>query len=100
MTFVRRVTFATQERVDVLKKKFDVLTDGMDNWKMPIDTVVPANELNDMRDACEFFTGSELFVVEPYLGSPVENKPMFRVKAEGYYNAVGEYRVWCIYWGV
>ena len=35
MTFVRRVTFATQERVDVLKKKFDVLTDGMDNWKMP-----------------------------------------------------------------
>jgi hypothetical protein len=37
-----------------------------------------------MRDACEFFTGSELFVVEQ-----VENKPMFRVKAEGYYNAVG-----------
>ena len=78
MTFVRRVTFATQERVDVLKEKFDVLTDGMDNWKMPIDTVVPANELNDMRDACEFFTGSELFVVEPYLGSPFENKPMFQ----------------------
>ena len=78
------LTFATQERIDVLKEKFDVLTDGMDNWKMPIDTVILANELNDMRDACEFFTGSELFVVEQ-----VENKPMFRVKAEGYYNAVG-----------
>jgi hypothetical protein len=80
----RLITFATQERIDVLKEKFDVLTDGMDNWKMPIDTVILANELNDMRDACEFFTGSELFVVEQ-----VENKPMFRVKAEGYYNAVG-----------
>jgi hypothetical protein len=60
----RLITFATQERIDVLKEKFDVLTDGMDNWKMPIDTVILANELNDMRDACEFFTGSELFVVE------------------------------------
>lgn len=78
------LTFATQERLDVLKEKFDVLTKDMDNWKMPIDTVIPINELNDMRDACEWFTGSELYVVEQ-----IENKPMFRVKAEGYYNAIG-----------
>lgn len=78
------LTFATQERIDVLKEKFDVLTDGMDNWKMPIDTVILAKELNDMRDACAWFTGSELYVVEQ-----IENKPMFRVKAEGYYNAIG-----------
>jgi len=76
------LTFATQERLDVLKEKFDVLTDGMDNWKMPIDTVIPVNELNDMRDACAWFT--ELYVV-----SQLENEPKFRVKAEGYYNAVG-----------
>ena len=78
------LTFTTQERIDVLKEKFDVLTNDMDNWKMPIDTVILVNELNDMRDACAFFTGSELYVVEQ-----IENKPMFRVKAEGYYNAVG-----------
>ena len=78
------LTFATDERIDVLREKFDTLTEGMDNWKMPIDTVIPINELNDMRDACAWFTGSELYVVEQ-----VENKPMFRVKAEGYYNAVG-----------
>jgi hypothetical protein len=78
------LTFATQERIDVLKEKFDVLTDGMSNWKDPIDTVILVNELNDMRDACAWFTGSELYIV-----SQLENKPMFRVKAEGYYNAVG-----------
>lgn len=78
------LTFATDERIDVLREKFDTLTEGMDNWKMPIDTVIPINELNDMRDACAWFTGSELYVVEQ-----VENKPMFRVYAEGYYNAVG-----------
>lgn len=78
------LTFATQERIDVLKEKFDVLTKDMDNWKMPIDTVIPINELNDMRDACEWFTGSELYVV-----SQVDNEPKFRVKAVGYYNAIG-----------
>ena len=78
------LTFATQERLDVLKEKFDVLTDGMDNWKMPIDTVIPINELNDMRDACAGFTGSELYVVKQ-----IDNEPKFRVKAEGYYSAVG-----------
>lgn len=78
------LTFATQERIDVLKEKFDVLTDGMDNWKMPIDTVIPVNELNDMRDACAWFTGSELYVV-----SQLDNEPKFRVVAEGYYNAIG-----------
>ena len=55
----------------------------MDNWKDPIDTVIPVNELNDMRDACAWFTGSELYVV-----SQLDNEPKFRVKAEGYYNAV------------
>ena len=78
------LTFATDERIDVLREKFDTLTEGMDNWKDPIDTVIPVNELNDMRDACAWFTGSELYVV-----SQLDNEPKFRVKAEGYYNATG-----------
>ena len=78
------LTFATDERIEVLKEKFGILTEGMDNWKMPIDTVIPINELNDMIDACAWFTGSELYVVEQ-----IENEPKFRVMAEGYYNAIG-----------
>jgi hypothetical protein len=78
------LTFATDERIDVLREKFNTLTEGMDNWKDPIDTVIPVNELNDMRDACAWFTGSVLDVVEQ-----IENEPKFRVYAEGYYNAVG-----------
>ena len=78
------ITFATQERIDVLREKFDIPTEGMDNWKMPIDTVIPINELNDMRDACEWFTGSTLYVKEQ-----LPNEPKFRVMAEGYYNAIG-----------
>jgi hypothetical protein len=80
------LTFATQERIDVLKEKFDKLTEGMENWKMPIDAVVPIRELDDYRDACEWFTGSTLYVVKQV------NEPNFgdmRVKADGYYIAIG-----------
>ena len=78
------ITFATQERIDVLTEKFEKLTEGMENWKMPIDTVIHTSELNDMRDACEWFTGSKLYVKEQ-----VSNKLEYRVMAEGYYNAIG-----------
>jgi len=78
------ITFANQERIDVLTEKFDKLTEGMENWKMPIDTVIHTSELNDMRDACEWFTGSKLYVKEQ-----VSNKLEYRVMAEGYYNAIG-----------
>lgn len=78
------ITFATQERIDVLTEKFEKLTEGMENWKMPIDTVIHTSELNDMRDACEWFTGSKLYVKEQ-----VSNKLEYRVVAEGYYNAIG-----------
>ena len=78
------LTFATDERIDVLREKFDTLTEGMDNWKDPIDTVIHVNELNDMRDACAWFTGSELFIKEQIM-----NETKFRVQAEGYYNAIG-----------
>ena len=78
------MTFATQERIDELRSAFNTLTSEMENWKDPIDTVIPIRELNDMREACEFFTGSELYVV-----SQLDNEPKFRVKADGYYLTIG-----------
>jgi len=80
------MTFVAEERYQLLREKFDVLTEGMEDWKMPIKTVVPIRELNDYRDACEFMTGSELYVVRQV------NEPNFGdmlVRAEGYYNAIG-----------
>ena len=78
------MTFATQERIDELRSCFNTLTSEMENWKDPIDTVIPIRELNDMRDACEFFTGSELYVVKQ-----VDNCGNMRVKADGYYITIG-----------
>ena len=80
------ITFVENSYYEELKVKFDSLTEGMEDWKMPIDTVIPVRDLNVYRDACEFMTGSKLYVVKQV------NEPNFgdmRVKAEGYYNAVG-----------
>jgi len=80
------MTFVEHSYHETLKEKFDILTEGMENWKMPIDTVIPIRDLDVYRDACEFFTGSKLYVVEQV------NEPNFgdmRVKADGYYVAIG-----------
>ena len=45
------ITFVENSYYEELKVKFDVLTEGMEDWKMPIDTVIPVRELNVMRDA-------------------------------------------------
>ena len=71
------ITFVENSYYEELKVKFDVL----------IDTVIPVRELNVMRDACEFMTGSKLYVVKQV------NEPNFgdmRVKADGYYIATGD----------
>jgi len=81
------MTFVAEERYQLLREKFDVLTEGMDDWKMPIVGVVPIRELDDYRDAVEFMTGSQLYVVKQV------NEPNFgdmKVRAEGYYVAQGE----------
>lgn len=84
------ITFATQERIDVLTEKFEELTEGMDNWKMPIKTVVNVSELDDMCDACEWFTGSKLMVVKQVSCDPTDTDfGKMKVFAEGYYNAIG-----------
>lgn len=81
------ITFVENSYYETLREKFDVLTEGMEDWKMPIDTVIPVRELNVIRDACEFMTGSKLYVVKQV------NEPNFgdmRVKADGYYIATGD----------
>ena len=63
-----------------LLNRFNYLTKDMDDWKMPIKAVIPIKHLNEYREACEYFTGTELYVV-----SQVENEPYFNVAAKGYY---------------
>jgi len=57
---------------------FNMITDGMSDWKMPIKATIPISLLNPMRAAVEYFTGTELNVVEQ-----VDTE--FKVYAKGYY---------------
>ena len=57
---------------------FDKLTEGMSDWKMPIKALIPISDLNPMRAACEYFTGTELGVIE-------QADTHFKVFAKGYY---------------
>ena len=58
---------------------FDMITNGMTDWKLPIEAVIPINLLNPMRKAVEYFTGTELYVVEQ------DGDMFFKVAAKGYY---------------
>jgi hypothetical protein len=60
-----------------------------ENWKFPIDTVVDCNdwELFLLQEAIPFFTGS-VPKFEPAIGAELP-RCRFRVRAAGYYNAVG-----------
>ena len=58
---------------------FDMITNGMTDWKMPIEAVIPINLLNPMRKAVEYFTGTELNVMEQ------TDDTNFKVFAKGYY---------------
>ena len=55
-----------------------MITDGMSDWKLPIKAMIPISLLNPMRAAVEYFTGTELYVMEQ-----VDNQ--FKVFAKGYY---------------
>lgn len=62
---------------------FDKLTEGMDNWKMPISSTIHISDWNVMCEACAFFTGSELYQTYD------NGDGTMNVEAEGYYNAIG-----------
>ena len=57
---------------------FNIITDGMSDWKGPIKAIIPISLLNPMRAAVEYFTGTELFVME-------QQDMSFKVFAKGYY---------------
>ena len=40
---------------------FNILTDGMDDWKMPIKATIPVKHFNKYCEACIHFTGTELY---------------------------------------
>ena len=63
-----------------LKTAFDKLTEKLDDWKMPINTVIHIKDWYLMIEACSLFTGSQLWQVKDLgLG-------LMHVKADGYYN--------------
>ena len=63
---------------ECLTHYFNMITDGMSDWKGPIKAMIPIALLNPMRKAVEYFTGTELYVMEQ-----VDNQ--FKVFAKGYY---------------
>jgi hypothetical protein len=63
---------------ECLTHYFNMITDGMSDWKLPISGTIPFALLNPMRAAVEYFTGTELYVMEQ-----VDNQ--FKVFAKGYY---------------
>ena len=58
---------------------FNILTDGMPDWKMPISGTIPIKDLNPFRRAVEYFTGTKLSVMEQ------NSTNTFKVFAKGYY---------------
>ena len=63
---------------ECLTHYFNVLTDGMPDWKLPISGTIPISLLNPFRAAVEYFTGTELSVME-------QDGTNFKVFAKGYY---------------
>ncbi len=63
---------------ECLTHYFNILTDGMPDWKLPISGVIPIALLNPFRAAVEYFTGTELMVIE-------QEDTNFKVFAKGYY---------------
>ena len=63
---------------ECLTHYFNILTDGMPDWKLPISGTIPIALLNPFRAAVEYFTGTELMVIE-------QEDTNFKVFARGYY---------------
>ena len=62
-----------------LIEAFNKLTEGMEDWKMPIRSVIHTSEWNIMQDACVYFTGTELFQ------TACNGDATMNVAAPGYY---------------
>lgn len=65
-----------------LKAAFE-LVENKTNWKLPIDTTIESKQVDVVRDAVPFFTGSIAHF------TPIMGTDKVRVQASGYYSAVG-----------
>ena len=63
---------------ECLTHYFNMITDGMPDWKLPISGTIPIALLNPFRAAVEYFTSTELSVIE-------QDGTNFKVFAKGYY---------------
>lgn len=68
---------------DQLRAVFGALTEGMPNWKMPIDRTVAADKLHLACAALTFMVGGTVEV------SPAAEPGFFRVRSAGYYTNIG-----------
>ena len=67
---------------ECLTPYFNMITEGMTNWKESFTAMIPIRDLNPCRAAAEYFCGSPLHVMEQ-----VDFE--FKVLCPGYYNCVG-----------
>ena len=69
-----------------LRLRFDYLTDGMENWKMPFGKTIEAKHYDEYNEAAIYFTGAELEITRRFTLAGLQ---FMDVYCEGYYNAVG-----------
>ena len=71
------------QRQSILSEAFDVLTEGMENWKDPIENVrIFSKDFDIMNEACIHFTGSDLRIMS-------SEDEYVTVSADGYYLTIG-----------
>ena len=71
------------QRQSILSEAFDELTNGMENWKDPIENVrIFSKDFDIMNEACIHFTGSELRIMS-------SEDECVTVSADGYYMTIG-----------
>lgn len=70
------------------KALFDLICDN-DNWKNPIHCVIPRWAHKDYNEACIFFTGGSLKIVDVKEKGSFEQYDLVECKSEGYYVHIG-----------
>lgn len=71
----------TASEIDKVNKMklFNYLTKDMEDWKMPIKATIPVKHFKEYCEACEYFTGTELY--QTYCNGD----GTMNVAAKGYY---------------
>ena len=73
--------FAEIDQINLMNK-FNYLTEGMENWKMPFTCNIPSKHFEEYNEAAIHFTGAPLQVM-------CDDGTRSLVYCEGYYNTIG-----------